>query len=373
MDSVTSDGCLVVDGYAPWSNPDDIISQEVEYWVSMVTSAGLIPLLCLIGVPGNALSAAVFYRQGLRKRINLCLFSLALADVMVAVFYGYIYAEGAYREVTGSAAYFVPVFIGFTGFAWVSQFLSAVIASERCFCVVSPFRAQKVLKTSSMAVIIVVVSAILLGGMLAIIGPKHSAVCIYHPATNTTRDVIYVTDYYLAHKEIFDVIDVFIYSAAFPIVILTTVVITTVVTATKLQAASRWRQQSATAGMAIEQPNYNIPAISTKELALTKMLIATSLLLIVCMTPTLLVQLATFMVPDLNKLGRYHNLMIILWAGVTFFRVLNSSLNFFVYYYMGSKFRETLKQVVTCRGRDANTSKEGQNSDHRFSNISSSL
>ena len=76
---------------------------------------------------------------------------------------------------------------------WVSHFLSAVIASERCFCVVSPFHAQRYFKTSTMAVFIFTVSAILLGGLLAIAGPKHTAVCMFDPATNKTKDIVYVT------------------------------------------------------------------------------------------------------------------------------------------------------------------------------------
>ena len=74
------------------------------------------------------------------------------------------------------------------------MFLSAVIASERCFCVVSPFKAKEVLKTSTMAVIILLVSALLLGGMLAIAGPKHTSVCVFDLTSNATWTMVYVTE-----------------------------------------------------------------------------------------------------------------------------------------------------------------------------------
>ena len=52
---------------------------------------------------------------------------------------------------------------GFFGVEWISQVMSAIIASERCFCVVSPLRSQSVLSTRTMAVIIVLVFIVVLG------------------------------------------------------------------------------------------------------------------------------------------------------------------------------------------------------------------
>ena len=75
------------------------------------------------------------------------------------------------------------------------MFLSVVIASERCFCVVSPMRAQRLLKTSTTGVWVSAISFILLAGMLAIAGPKHTVTCLFDPVTNTTSQIVYVTKY----------------------------------------------------------------------------------------------------------------------------------------------------------------------------------
>ena len=75
------------------------------------------------------------------------------------------------------------------------MFLSVVIASERCFCVVSPLRAQRMLSTRTMAVFIVTTSAVLLAGMLVIAGPKHTMACVFDPKTNATSQIVYVTEY----------------------------------------------------------------------------------------------------------------------------------------------------------------------------------
>ncbi|KAL8616030.1 hypothetical protein ACOMHN_014992 [Nucella lapillus] len=249
--SEAPEGCLTVEqgDFVPWDNPDNILSRKTDLWVSTVFIGTIVlPVLFAVGVPGNILSAVVFKTQGLKDRINLCLFSLALADLLVLVSNFCLTEEKVYRDLVGFSAFFITYFPGITGVTWVSQFLSAVIASERCFCVVSPLQAQRRLKTSSMAGVIVLCSALLLGGMLGIAGPKHTAVCMFDPLTNRTKDIVYVTRYYLDNKELLDIFDVFFYATAFPAIFLLVVIVTTVVTAVKLRHVLAWRQSNAKSG-----------------------------------------------------------------------------------------------------------------------------
>ena len=75
----------------------------------------------------------------------------------------------------------------------MSQFLSTVISCERCFVIVSPFRAQKYMKTSIKAAIIGFVSGVLIGGYAFANGNKLAVSCLFDPMTNTTNDVVSVT------------------------------------------------------------------------------------------------------------------------------------------------------------------------------------
>jgi hypothetical protein len=77
-----------------------------------VDSTILIPLLCLLGVPGNVLSAAVFCRLGLKERINLCVFCLALADLLVIVITFLLTVEQVYRDFVGPASFFITYCVG---------------------------------------------------------------------------------------------------------------------------------------------------------------------------------------------------------------------------------------------------------------------
>ncbi|PVD26178.1 hypothetical protein C0Q70_13847 [Pomacea canaliculata] len=167
---------------------DNIISNEVASWIISFISVGLVPLLFVLGVPGNILCAAVFCKLGLRERINVCVFALGLVDLATITFTFFLSAEWAYRSLTGlELNIFIQYFVGPTGFLWASMFVSATIACERCFCVVSPFKAQRYIKTSTTAVVITVATVVLAGGMCAIAGPKHKAVMVYDPVTNTSK------------------------------------------------------------------------------------------------------------------------------------------------------------------------------------------
>ncbi|PVD26179.1 hypothetical protein C0Q70_13848 [Pomacea canaliculata] len=174
---------------------DSIISNEVVFWIGAIANAGLQPLLFILGAPGNILCAAVFYKLGLRERINLCVFALALVDLATITFTVFIAVEAALRDLLEvELNFFIQYFIGPLGFQYASMFVSTTIACERCFCVVSPFKAQRYIKTSTTAVIITVVTVVIVGAMCAFDGPTQKAVTVYDPVSNTTKSVVYYTE-----------------------------------------------------------------------------------------------------------------------------------------------------------------------------------
>ena len=91
--------------------------------------------------------------------------------------------------------------VGFFGFFWVSMVMSAIIASERCFCVVSPLRSQSVLSTRTMAVIIVVVY-IVVTGLYFVVALRYRMVCVYDPTTDMYFKMIDGGEFYYKHKVI---------------------------------------------------------------------------------------------------------------------------------------------------------------------------
>jgi hypothetical protein len=78
--------------------------------------------------------------------------------------------------------------MGFHGFAFVSYVISAIIASERCFCVISPMTSQTRFTTRTMGVVLVVVFVVVTGGHF-VVATKFRAMCAFDPV----RQVVFKT------------------------------------------------------------------------------------------------------------------------------------------------------------------------------------
>ena len=91
-----SSDCLMLQpksDFLPWDNPDNLVSAETEAFVRRLRDVVILPILFLIGGPANVINMAVFYKQGLKERINVCLFALSLADELYLVYNMILYGE----------------------------------------------------------------------------------------------------------------------------------------------------------------------------------------------------------------------------------------------------------------------------------------
>ena len=98
-----STDCLVLQlqlDFLPWDNPDNIVSAQTENLVRRVRDVVVLPILFIIGGPANVMNMAVFYKQGLKERINVCLFALSLADELYLLFSITLYGEQLQLQFT---------------------------------------------------------------------------------------------------------------------------------------------------------------------------------------------------------------------------------------------------------------------------------
>lgn len=86
-------------------------------------------------------------------------------------------------------------FSGLAGFIYVSSFLSMVIAVERCFCVLNPFKAQGILRSRTMAIIIVVVAVIIVG-VHFILAAQWRIICIFNPISGASKEIVFNSQFY---------------------------------------------------------------------------------------------------------------------------------------------------------------------------------
>ena len=95
-------GCITIQfqDFIPWDNPDNIISFETEQLIRKLKDVVFLPILFLIGGPANVINMVVFYKQGLKERINVCLFALSLADGLYLANNMLLYGEQLYLQFT---------------------------------------------------------------------------------------------------------------------------------------------------------------------------------------------------------------------------------------------------------------------------------
>ncbi|XP_076452287.1 uncharacterized protein LOC143287930 [Babylonia areolata] len=344
----TPEGCLVFNtqfgDFIPWDNPDNIISHNVPKVVDFVVGTICLPVLCLVSFPTNVLSMLVFWKQGLKERVNLCLFYLSLVDFLHMLHAFFCNVDRIYLPFMTDDE-FGPVFqfivdhhlLGFRSLTWLSGFVSMVIACERCFCVVSPLRSQTVLSTRTTGLILAFATVFCVTGSL-VNGSRWSLPCIFDPLTNTTSKRLLTSQFYARNRAHLNVLTLFVATIQ-PTTYLTVIVATTIVMSVKLRKMTAWREQSTS----------STSAVSSREVALTRMLIAVSLLYIVCSVPNIMLGIGIMFVPGMSFSGRYYNLTICLIDFMEIASYVNATFNFFIYCSLGSKYRNTLHGLCQCK------------------------
>ena len=363
--SLSTSGCLVVNTSALlfYDDSDDPISTATIKLFNRVTATVLIPTLFFIGFPTNCLSMLVFFKHDLKQRINTCLFCLSLVDLVFITFTFLKYVDqvragalSASNRTTETVVLFIVNnhLLGFSGFGWASLYVSAIISGERCFCVIWPLRSSTLLKTQTTAVMLFVGVVLIVGGRFTVT-EKYRIMCLYDVASEQENFRITASRYYFAHKQLVDVLDGVVYGLVLPVTTCTFVTIATVVTTVKLKLITQWRQEASS-------------ALSAREIALTRMLIYLSVQFIFLNLPNILLRVTSIFVPDLSFTGRFAHLFFFMSGIAEVCAALNSSLNFLVYYFAGTKYRETVRGLC---GSSA-TKKKAAHVDTSVSNVNSS-
>ena len=227
--------------------------------------------------------------------------------------------------------------LGLYGFVWASQFMSAVVASERCFCIMFPLRSKILLSTRTMAIIIVIAFVVIVGGLF-VVSYRFAVFCMYDVVTSSTMLVMGTSEFYQKNQEAVDLLDYTVYGIVLPGLFISIVITTTIITAVKLKKIADWRASTTSS------------TSSAREVALTRMLVSTSCLFIICFLPNFFFRIACLFVKDLKTGKRYHNMYYVMLWLLDMASFVNSSINFFVYYFMGSRYRQTFWKIFPkCR------------------------
>lgn len=292
---------------------------------------------CLIGVPANMINCMVFWRQGLQDGMNLCLFSLALADFMYLTSTLAIYPCSSlislFDKQLGNR-YFaesMAVLLGpLNGFRAASGFIGVMIAVERCVCIVLPLRSSILVQTKTVGIVIIVSFVIFqvtyLPYSFSLEGTSTSSNS--GELWKTTPSQFFKDNYFILEIVLGNFLDLGI-----PFTFFLILIVVTTVTVVKLKEAMAWRQSATrlTSGN------------DGQQAALTLMLVAVSVVHIVTMLPYVACQIAYITLQD--PLGTSYGTFLLLKNISHYFAAVNSAFHLFIYHSRSSRFRQTIRSM----------------------------
>ena len=338
--SSVPENCIIlgINTTIPWNRPNNLIGFEARQLFDRIKITVLIPVLFLIGFPANCINMAVFFKQGLKERINLCLFSLALVDLLSLNVVLAFHADKLFSFTDGERIGAVQRYavqknlIGLYGLVYGSTLLSVIISAERCICVLFPLRAQRCIPTKALAFTIVVCVSVLVSARFAVTA-MYQVTCFYEMRTQRLSWQMYVSSYYFRNQAILNALDGVFYgfclTVGFPIIVL----ITTIITSVRLTHIVRWRSQTSS-------------SLSSKEIGVTKMLIALSIEFFVLSIPLIVLRVVPVFEPRLRAWGEFANSFNVLVGVCEICSYVSFSVNFFVYYFTGTRFKQTLQGLL---------------------------
>lgn len=318
---------------------NSLVSKDLRMAVEFVFYTGLSSLVCLVGIPTNILNCWVFWHQGLKDRMNICLFSLAIVDCCYLSLEFVMYPVGSFIVVFNNSLgnkyqtqIISNLFGASSGFRSTSRFIGVIIAVERCVCLVVPLIASTIMRPKTVTITIIVACLL------------FQTFCAFIPLSFEAQPILVEgeifwmfsdTDFQINNRRFVYTLIYTVLGFIVPVTFQFIVTAATVITIVKLRAAMTWRRKSSSTAS---------DSVKHQE-SLTVMLVIVSLIHIVTNTPSVAWELALYFTADLFAPPSYWELLKLVSAVANVFPEINSAVNFFVYYLRSSRFRSILHQL----------------------------
>nr|KAG5696061.1 hypothetical protein BaRGS_017173 [Batillaria attramentaria] len=294
--------------------------------VTLVVSA----VVVVQGLVGNVINMVIFRRMGLKERVNICLFWLALADFMSLVLHAMLYGhhtiqvlQGAPRLVNGEwmKIVFNYKLLTISGFRYVSFFMWALVATERCICIAYPLLAKRLLRNST-TLTAVVVGSLVSFGIQMFCNLQYKMRCVEIIDTGEREYMVQHSNAYLAHRTLFDVMISVVQGVAMPPLLMGVVILTTSITVISLRRSSH-------------------------QVAVSKMLVLVSWVYVTCTLPIFVHKVLFLAWPGYQVGGRHQLLCKLNYMLCNLLMNINCSVNTLAYYRHGSRYRHHFRNIFS--------------------------
>lgn len=209
-----------------------------------------------------------------------------------------------------------------------------VIAVERCVCVTLPLKAATLVKTRTIAMIIVGV-VLSLQTMCLLYPLELSIGTMEDPNTGKITLFLTTTEFRSQYILLYNIVENTLIMIVIPFFTFTVVTIATAITVVQLKRAIAWRHGSSSSSSS-----------DVREVALVKMLVVVSLIYIISSAPNVALGMTRLLVPEFVANRRYANIFLASHLMYLVLAQANSSVNFFVYLARSSRFRQELRHLL---------------------------
>lgn len=316
-----------------------LLNDQERDIVEIVNCVFVISLLCILGFVTNIINIAVFYKQGFKNTMNISFFGLAIADLFSLVILQWTavclnpwfinsdipLAATEVQYLTGSLPH--ACFVRITG--WITVFITA----ERCLCITFPLKVKQIITPRRTKVTICAIYIIIIATFSLQYATSYLDWRFFEDRNKTLIGLAFRSNKNSMENLIF-----YLYSIS-GFVSFIAVICFTVLLVVQLKLKSQWRMKANLNSAMAE-------TITVRDRKTMSMVAIIALVLIICYTPGVTSSIATIAEPEFSVIGRYMNVFFVMWTFNFICDAANSSINIFVYYNMGSKYRETFHDVL---------------------------
>ena len=310
--------------------------------------------IALLGLPGNILIIITYTRIGFSDSINISYCGLGISDFLCVTC------------ITWNAICFIPAFSQWnfpfvpteivipTGgasteiFCHITAMITAYISVERCLCVVFPFKVRRFVTRKRTMCVVITIFLVTMVPLFSfyfityrfgweISGKRNQSLLRVKRSTTPLADLVYTIYYY--KKLILNFIPLFL------------IVICSVFLAVQLKASAKWRLGNSRnvgkeAGKSDKMADSTEDWKNGKDIKVAKTVLTIALAYLVLGTLSSVRLFVALVLPEFRPVGAYSRLYRLI-ARFSFILVeANSSVNFIIYYKIGTKFRKTFNDMV---------------------------
>lgn len=343
--------------------PKPIIDNEL-YITLMNVIACFVFGFGLMGVITNSINVRVFIHQGLNDSNTVGLFSLAIADLFGCLFgipgsicqvlyyvrgpVSYIYCV-TYTALAGTLPHLI--------LSRITVWITVYIAVERSLCVLIPFKVKRLLQKSTASIAMCLIYTIIIGSYLPVIS-FYRVVWVFNPFLNDSIPLyssLSKGDAVVKYTSL--VYNTILTATAFAIITIATILLVY-----KLNASSKWRKASSgvKSTSASKDKSYEDSAggdssdkkdkaAKAKDLEVIKMVVLITGLFLICVSMSQIPGLVLLQFEGVNSNGLNKNLYNIVYCFKMMSDLVNSSLNYFFYVRVSTRYKQAHAQVFQWR------------------------